>query len=207
MSSLQTSIVLFVAVALAQPSALADDKPVPKPEGADARLEWIADQVAAYEVLRGVFGREVKPYALDWLARTNYPVKYQFALGIRMATHFPNLPKHQEDAQAKLVKTTIRLAAVNSEQEARLKNRLVKDESWRVGVLEDRATQLNDVKNAKALVTLEVRYNESITARDAADLARYAAQAPKEFLAMRQQLRDALLETLRKKPVLAKLFP
>jgi hypothetical protein len=205
MSRLQTSIVLFAAVALAQPSALADDKPVPKPDGADARLEWIADQVAAHEVLRGVFGKQVKASALDWLARANYPARVQFALSIRMATDFPNQPR--DEAHAKLVTTTLQIAKAKSEQQTRIKDLLVKNDEWLVSALKERATDLSNERNTKNLMTLEIAYNETIAATEKADLTKYVNQTPNEFLAVRQQLRDAFLATLRKKPELEKLFP
>lgn len=205
MRTQRTSFAIFVGVALVTPSAWADEKPAPKPDGIDARLERIADQVAAHEVLRGVFGKEVKTFGLDWLARSDQPAKYQFALSIRMATR--STPQPRDEEHAKLVASTIRLATVLSEQEVRVKSRLLKDEDWLVAVLKERATQLSDEKNAKNLMTLEARYHETITAADAVDLVRYAGQTPKEFLAVRQQLRDALVKTLRKQPDIAKLFP
>lgn len=207
MSAQQTSLALFLASTLAAPSSWADGKPVPKPDEAEARLERIADQVAAYEVLRGVFGKEVKGFALDWLARSGYSPTYQFALGIRMSTHFPNVDKEQTKEHARLVKSTIRLAEIDSEQQLRVLGRMMKDENWLALVLKERANWLSNEKNTKNLTALEILYNETLKAADAADLVRNAAQTPKEFLAVRQQLRDVLIKTLHKRPDLQKLVP
>jgi hypothetical protein len=122
-----------------------------------------------------------------------------------MATHSPTLPK--DDQHAKLVESTLRLATAMSQQQARIKVLLVKDENLLVAVLKERAIGLSDDKNTKALMMLEARYHETIVAADATELARYAGQTPKEFLEARQLLREALLKTLRKNPDLQKLFP